>query len=219
MRKSALELTFLVAAVFVPAAIVRATVERPPANAGTLDPTFAQAGSAEPFPGQRVTAAGMALLPDGQFVVAGTAGSSAFDVAVTRFRSDGRPDHSFANGLARTRLENEDSIGRGVVAQPDGKVVVAGYFGNLYSGRTSAFLLRYRLDGTLDPTFGRDGKATFAFAAYDTGARALALQPSGKILLVTSTRETVLQLPTLVVARVTRRACWTPRSAPRARPR
>jgi uncharacterized delta-60 repeat protein len=45
-------------------------------------------------------------------------------------------------------------------------------------------LARYNPDGTLDPSFGTGGKVTTGFAGGFAGARALALQPDGKLVAV-----------------------------------
>jgi uncharacterized delta-60 repeat protein len=63
--------------------------------------------------------------------------------------------------------------------QPDGKIVVAGY--TTTGGDDSEFALaRYTVNGTLDRAFGTGGKVTTAFGS--AGAKAVALQPDGKIV-------------------------------------
>ena len=70
---------------------------------------------------------------------------------------------------------------RGTVAQPDDKVIAAGY---LYSGTDNDFaLLRYNSDGSLDSTFDGDGKVTTAVGAGDDYIAAVVLQPDGKIVV------------------------------------
>jgi uncharacterized delta-60 repeat protein len=71
------------------------------------------------------------------------------------------------------------ALGRGVVVQADGKIVVGGW--DIYAG----FLLaRFNIDGSPDPSFGTDGVVV---PRIGTQARALALQPDGKILVAGST--------------------------------
>ena len=66
--------------------------------------------------------------------------------------------------------------------QPDGKIVVAGE--SSASGNGDFALARYLPNGTLDPSFGGDGRVLtdFGSGSYD-GASALALQPDGKIVV------------------------------------
>lgn len=65
--------------------------------------------------------------------------------------------------------------------QPDGSIVVAGTSG--YGGTQDFVAVRYLSDGTLDPSFGNGGKALLSIDFGDDIARALALQPDGKVLL------------------------------------
>lgn len=65
--------------------------------------------------------------------------------------------------------------------QADGSIVVAGTSG--YSGTQDFMAARYLSDGTLDPSFGAGGKALLSIDFGDDIARALALQPDGKVLL------------------------------------
>ena len=48
-------------------------------------------------------------------------------------------------------------------------------------------LARYNADGSLDSSFGNDGKLTTDFAGQQDWARALAIQPDNKIVLVGTT--------------------------------
>jgi uncharacterized delta-60 repeat protein len=65
-----------------------------------------------------------------------------------------------------------------VVAQPDGKIVIAGGFNPLNSKTGSDFLLaRYNADGTLDTSFGSGGHTVTDFGSSGDNANAVALQP------------------------------------------
>ncbi|MHC4575042.1 MAG: hypothetical protein ACYS76_13070, partial [Planctomycetota bacterium] len=77
------------------------------------------------------------------------------------------PDDDFAEG--------------GVVIQPDGKIVVAGYTD---TSRGSYFALaRYETDGMLDASFGTDGRATTPFISDRDKVYAAALQADGRIVV------------------------------------
>lgn len=109
------------------------------------------------------------------FVCPATTAAGALDTCfnrsgmiVTRASADASPDipHDAAYGL---------------VVQPDGKLVVAG-FANV-GGQADFALARYNADGALDGTFGAGGIVTTPFGA-DTNdkAFALAIQPDGKLV-------------------------------------
>src|SRR5262245_42305337 len=90
----------------------------------------------------------------------------------------GDPDTSFSgDGLTSTAVGG-GSIGRAVVQQSDGKLVVAGT--GLAS--TDFALVRYLPDGSLDTSFGSGGTVTTSFSAAADLALAAALQPDGKIV-------------------------------------
>ena len=67
--------------------------------------------------------------------------------------------------------------------QPDGKTVVAGRI-QVELNRTSSALARYRLDGSLDPAFGSNGKVLFS----QISPTAVIIQPDGKIIVAGSTQ-------------------------------
>lgn len=127
----------------------------------------------------------IALQSDGKIVVSGTSnrdGSNNF--AVARYNPDGSLDNGFGSeGKVVTGFGtgNEDS-GRGVIVQPDGKIVVAG---TSSSGTSSDFALaRYNPDGSPDAGFGDGGKLVTHVGSgpYD-GGYGIAMQSDGKILM------------------------------------
>jgi uncharacterized delta-60 repeat protein len=138
-------------------------------------------------PGQRESANGLALQPDGSFLVAGevyvpdSSFSSAF---VTRFNPDGLPDPSFGtNGSIRTGfglLNNATAV----AVQPDGKVVIAGY--SIFDTQLTLadFLVaRFHPNGAPDTSFGLNGSYLIDFANGADAGTALALAPDGKIVV------------------------------------
>jgi uncharacterized delta-60 repeat protein len=76
----------------------------------------------------------------------------------------GTPDCNFGgSGLVATALPAGFGTGTEAVAQPDGKLVVAGYgypVNTPQGGGYDMYVLRYKADGTLDESFGNGGIAT-----------------------------------------------------------
>ncbi|HEX8089323.1 MAG TPA: hypothetical protein VF762_10745, partial [Blastocatellia bacterium] len=71
-----------------------------------------------------------------------------------------------------------------VVVLPDEKVLAAGSVATSNQGFNSDFgLARYNTDGSLDTSFGTDGKQTTEFSGYEDTATGMAIQPDGKIVL------------------------------------
>ncbi len=125
----------------------------------------------------------VAALSDGKIVAAGRAhNGSDYDFALARYNADGTLDTSFGgDGKATTHFGSGDDRANAVAALSDGKIVAAG---RAHNGSDYDFALaRYNADGTLDTSFGGDGKATTHFGSGDDRANALAVQPDGKIVV------------------------------------
>jgi uncharacterized delta-60 repeat protein len=74
-----------------------------------------------------------------------------------------------------------------VALQPDGKIVAAGWlFDN--TANIDFAVARYNADGSLDGTFGIDGRVRTDFFGLDDVANAVALQPDGKIIVAGTAR-------------------------------
>jgi len=109
----------------------------------------------------------VAIDAQGRILAAGDAfvgvGQGLFDVAVSRYLSNGSLDPSFGNdGVVFIGLgpNDSDDDAQGIAVQHDGKIVVAG------SAAPTAFTFdsdfaaaRLLPDGTLDPLFGEGGIA------------------------------------------------------------
>jgi uncharacterized delta-60 repeat protein len=127
--------------------------------------------------------------PDGKLISVGASeglnGRAVF--ALARFHPDGSLDRSFGTGGMVTTDFGDGGVAIAVVLQPDDKVVVAGTTGIANLPRTGGewpcekfALARYLPSGTLDRSFGADGKVI-----GDQCGRpmAVALQPDGKLIV------------------------------------
>lgn len=156
---------------------------------GSLDMTFDGDGKALfPVAGSDV-AYTAALQPDGKIVMAGEgfSATSTNEFVLARLNPNGSLDTSFDNdGKIITPVGNDYDGARGLVIQPDGKIVAAGFASTPEtngSGYASFALVRYNSDGSLDTTFGIGGKTTTRIGADTSdGIYALVLQPDGKLL-------------------------------------
>ena len=92
---------------------------------------------------------------DGKILVAGSWYNGVkTGFALVRLNSDGSPDTTFdGDGSANTYFANAAN-GSELAIQPDGKIVVTGYF---YIGQSNYdfALARYNSNGSLDTTFSR----------------------------------------------------------------
>ena len=93
----------------------------------------------------------------------------------------GKLDISFgAGGKVTTDFFGSGEQANGIAIQSDGRIVAAGAVSN---GPQSDFAIaRYNSNGTLDATFGTNGKVTTAFSNTNDFAYALAVQSDGRIV-------------------------------------
>ncbi|HTP45431.1 MAG TPA: choice-of-anchor Q domain-containing protein [Casimicrobiaceae bacterium] len=161
-------------------------------NAGALDASFGSGGVAT-FSISPVNDQGrsVAIQPDGKIVVGGrtrpTPGVFSSDLfLVLRIDASGALDPTFGtNGVATTRIAGTPgaNIGRRLVLQPDGKIVLVG---NLLNLDGTAFagcgIARFNGDGTLDAGFGNGGQVFEP--RLDQGCLGVSLQPDGKTVIV-----------------------------------
>jgi uncharacterized delta-60 repeat protein len=164
---------------------------------GSLDATFSPTSfnpalgdvdlglSSEPGSFDYLTFTAVALQTDGKVLVAGVAvhyehvddGYLVFDgYFVTRHHANGSRDVSFAPVLGN-RLYSGAEVVHALAVQPDGKVIVGGYF-HAINGTNRNAIARLNANGTLDPNSGLG----IGGSAWDS-VSALAVQPDGKVLV------------------------------------
>jgi uncharacterized delta-60 repeat protein len=158
---------------------------------GDLDGTFGQQGKVLlDFGGTRFFSECVTVQSDGKIVVAGFADQSPNqnDFAVARFHEDGSPDTGFGTG-GRVAIDfggTNDQAYDVTIQQVDGveKIVAAGFSTQGATSRDFA-VARLNADGTLDTSFGADGKATTSFdsGAYSDVAWGVAAETDGRIVL------------------------------------
>jgi uncharacterized delta-60 repeat protein len=131
----------------------------------------------------------------GKIVAAGNAfvnGQPEF--ALARYNADGSLDTSFGSG-GEVLTDFTPLLGPGgsaeasaVAIQSDGKIVVAGFADNAANSTSDFAVARYNPDGTLDNSFGNQGRVVIDFssvfgAAGPDQAHGLAVQADGKIVV------------------------------------
>jgi len=125
----------------------------------------------------------LVLQPDGKLVAAGSSdagGTGSDDFILARYLPGGSLDPTFGVGGKVTTDFGGRDLAFTLVLQPDGKLVAAG--GSPFRGFSSFSLTRYLPDGSLDRTFGTEGKVITEFGGEEVSAIALVLQPDGKLV-------------------------------------
>jgi len=156
---------------------------------GSQDITFGESGLVSTYFGSEGGGAfDIKIQSDGKIVVGGYAcpcddwGAASF--ALVRYNRDGSLDLSFDGDGKVTTTIGARSTGYSVAIQPDNKIVVAGSLWEFGVGFGGDFALaRYNPDGSLDTTFGGDGKVQTGICCNDE-INSVAVQPDGKIVAV-----------------------------------
>jgi uncharacterized delta-60 repeat protein len=184
-------------------------------NGTTLGQASAAAASAIAIaPDGSVTIAGTVQYPNGS--------STVSDVFVARLTDVGGVldlDPSFVGGgpnvipiqpgLLVMQIDGLSQVANGLTIQQDGKIVLAVAVTaapTIPTLESSLVLLRYNSDGSLDNHFGFGGQATTPFSATGSGvgeisgygntdAVAVAVQPSGRIVVAGTATATALDYP------------------------
>ena len=113
----------------------------------------------------------IALQPDGKIIVSGAFVNynGIFSKHITRLNTDGSRDTTFIIGKGADGPVSE------IVLQPDGKIIISGWFSTYNSTECSA-IARINTDGSPDKSFNTGAGSNLQIIA-------LALQPDGKIII------------------------------------
>ena len=158
---------------------------------GTLDRHFGSGGKVTTdFSGNFDVANAIAIQPDGKIVAAGVStpsSSNNSDFALSRYNENGTLDTSFGSGgKVTTDFVGLSDQAKAIAIESDGKIVLGGK-----SRSSNAFddehfaLTRYNPDGSIDTSFGTNGKRTTHFgtaSARSSVANAIAIQTDGKLV-------------------------------------
>lgn len=154
---------------------------------GTVDSSFGDNGNVaysigDDYSNDYPTA--LLLQPDGKLVATGyTSISGQYVFFAARFLPDGTPDKSFgAKGRKLIPLETNLLFSHNGALQADGKILIVGEIQRA-DYEFDFTTIRLNSDGSLDKTFGRDGKVVTDFGGNNDFAYGIALQHDGKILV------------------------------------
>ncbi|HEX6181397.1 MAG TPA: hypothetical protein VFZ47_09130, partial [Chitinophagaceae bacterium] len=157
---------------------------------GSLDATYGTNGYSVPADNMRPVTG--AVQNDGKIIVAGTLDGSSIGFKLVRFNPNGSLDVSFGNnGIVQTLFPYPGSAftfgtAHSIAVQGDGKILAAGFASISSSGSNAFAITRYNPDGSLDATFGDNGKVQTPFL-YDgtnssAGISSVLLLPDGKFI-------------------------------------
>jgi uncharacterized delta-60 repeat protein len=158
---------------------------------GSIDSSFASNGIViTSFNGDE-NLTSMVIQVDGKIVVAGYTSTSIFnsDFAIARYNTDGTLDNTFSfDGKITSDFGNSTDQGYSVSLQSDGKIFIAGSSRDGFSDNDFA-AVRYNVDGTLDNTFGTNGKVLTDFSNRNDYGQSAVIQPDQKIVVAGYSRD------------------------------
>jgi len=159
---------------------------------GSLDSTFGNGGRViTDFNNEEDIVGSVVIQSDGKIVVGGGRRvifqSNSLAFALARYNPNGSLDQTFGSG---GKVVTDIPFPEGVIEsisflllQTDGKIIAVGSLGGTSPAPGSQILLvRYNTDGSLDASFGDNGKFKILFG-YHTSLHGAAIQPDGKILI------------------------------------
>ncbi len=154
---------------------------------GSLDNTFDGDGKIiTEIPNRIYGGANSVLIQaDGKIVAAGSTGGNTSNQTIIRYNSDGSLDNTFGNNGVVIEPEWKVTDIVSLAIDPDGKLVTLGGINNgfgYYYNNSSLAIARYNTDGTIDNTFGIQGKVIRAFESSGQ-VKSLKIQADGKIVV------------------------------------
>ncbi len=145
---------------------------------GSPDASFGTTGKVSFEIGNQENVMALAVQPDGKILAAGYYIGTDGHYAVLRFNPDGSLDNTFGSGGIDT-FSFFEGMARSMVVQTDGKILLGG---TDYTGNSSSHIMRLNTDGSVDSTFGINGRMRYQLGPADSDIFKLILQTDGKII-------------------------------------
>ena len=158
------------------------------AAAGSIDPAFdatdGRVLTNVPSPSSNGTARKLLIQPDGKLVAIDTIISFG-NFTLLRYNADGSLDENFGiGGIVSTVFGIQSSTSLSGFLQPDGKIIVVGEARANSTAVGDFAMIRYNTDGSLDLSFGDQGKVFTSFTSNSQDyAVVAALQSDEKIVV------------------------------------
>lgn len=150
---------------------------------GSLDASFGSGGMVTTLLTNGGEAKAMVIQSDGKIVLGGSSLQPDFSYTfgVVRYNTNGSLDNTFdTDGKVITSVSPNNDFGQALALQADGKIIMAGKATPV--GPEQFALVRYNTDGSLDLGWNGTGMLTTAFGTTWDEARAVIVQPDGKVI-------------------------------------
>ena len=148
---------------------------------GSLDSTFGTGGIVSSDFGSFAIAEAIAIQSNGKFLLAGEG------FVLARYNTNGSLDSTIGNnGIVNTNISDVKKV-NSLVIQSDGKIIAGGYSIQGSNFALNLTVVRYKINGSLDSTFGNTGIVSTPVGNHNTDLHsiksALAIQTDGKIII------------------------------------
>ncbi len=152
---------------------------------GNPDPNFGNDGYTITSMDSSVAVQSLAIQSDGKIVAIGNSFSSNGEVhfILARYNTDGNLDNSFGNNgivITSSLTGHKQDYSYSVLIQNNGKIIAAGIASDTTENKFA--LIRYKIDGSVDSSFGNNGIVLTSFENPYVFLNSAALQPDGKII-------------------------------------
>ena len=125
-----------------------------------------------------------------------------YTAVVTRYTADGAFDDTFGVDGIVFLPDDLSFLPYSVVVAPDGKILIGGGASTAWYVPRNCTIYRLNPDGSLDNTFGNDGRSILQVGTYTEHIVAMEMQPDGKIVGVGRTQSQT-NIGGIVVMRIT----------------
>lgn len=124
-------------------------------------------------------------------------------LTIVRFTTEGAPDTTFGAGSGKvtTPIRTASSPVFGLALDGSGRILVAG--ASTSNGREDFTVARYSNEGVLDATFGVGGVVTTRIGSGNSGARDVAVDQSGRLVVVGASETSGRYHRAMTIARYT----------------
>jgi len=155
---------------------------------GSIDQTFGTSGFVKTNPGAGGNFFDMEIQSDGKIICVGEYGVLAMnnysDFAIVRYKADGTLDNTFSNdGIQNVDFGGYNDFAYSVFIQADGKIIVTGASNALNSPIYDIAAVRLQSNGSLDLSFGSNGKILTSIKQGQDFATDCIVQSDGNILI------------------------------------
>ncbi len=157
-------------------------------SGGAADPSFGSNGVVSLQVGSNsFNATVLEVLGNGKILIAGDSSNGTnSDLALKLLNGDGSADQTFgANGEVVTPIGTGDDHLKGIAIQTDGKILAVADTRNATDFDLG--IVRYNSDGSIDLSFGDQGKVVLRVGSGNDHGTGIAVQDDGKILVLGDT--------------------------------